>query len=188
MIFPGTHDPADISNYAFDFAGALDTGEALATQAVAVDAAAAALGVTLGVGSQASSITGTQVKFWVSVAAGFQGNAAFVAGLEAAFTITVTTTASPARTLERTARLRLQQSDSTVEPVPAARSYTTADLNAINAAIASGATTVRYADGSMATYRTLAEMIQIREIIRAEVAPPPVAAGVNSRASLAYFG
>lgn len=187
-LFSAIHDPSDVSDYSLDLAYALDTGEALASATISVDAAALALGVTLGVGSQALTIVGAKVRFWVSVASGFQSNAAFIAGLEAVFTVTVTTAASPARTLERTARLRIQQSDSNVEPVPATRSYTAADLNAINAAIASGATTVRYADGSMATYRTLAEMIQIREIIRAEVAPPPVAVGTNPRASLAHFG
>ncbi|GJD65166.1 phage head-tail joining protein [Methylobacterium frigidaeris] len=45
--------------------------------------------------------------------------------------------------------------------------WTTADLDAINAAIASGARKVRFADNREVEYRTLADMRSIRDEIAA---------------------
>lgn len=184
ISYPEPHDPSDVSNYSIDFAATLDAGETVTSvTSVTVDAAAAALGVRID--STAPSVSGSQVVYWVSVDAGFQSNAAYVAGIFALFTATIVTSNRPS--LQRTAALRIQQSDSDVEaPVPA-RTFTQADLNAINKAIASGLTMVKYADGSTATYRDLDQMLRVREIIRADVAPAAVSAGSNPRASLATF-
>jgi len=48
--------------------------------------------------------------------------------------------------------------------------FTTTDLAAIDAAIASGELTVRTADGKMVTLRTMDELMQARQAIRAEIA------------------
>jgi len=49
-------------------------------------------------------------------------------------------------------------------------SFTTTDLAAIDAAIASGELTVRTADGKQVTLRTMDELMQARQAIRAEIA------------------
>lgn len=43
------------------------------------------------------------------------------------------------------------------------------DLTALEAAIATGALKVRYSDGREVTYRTLAEMQRLRQLMRAEL-------------------
>lgn len=48
--------------------------------------------------------------------------------------------------------------------------FTTTDLAAIDAAIASGELTVRTADGKQVTLRTMAELLQARQVIAASVA------------------
>ena len=48
--------------------------------------------------------------------------------------------------------------------------FTTTDLSAIDAAIASGELTVRTADGKQVTLRTMAELLQARGLIAAAVA------------------
>lgn len=53
--------------------------------------------------------------------------------------------------------------------------YTQADLTAINEAIASGASEVRFADGRMIRNRSLADLRSIRDEIAAEVGPQPEA-------------
>ena len=49
-------------------------------------------------------------------------------------------------------------------------SFTTNDLAAINAAIASGELTVRAADGKLITLRSVSELMQARAAIVAEIA------------------
>lgn len=48
--------------------------------------------------------------------------------------------------------------------------FTTQDLAAVNAAIASGELTVRGADGRQITYRSMAELERARGIIEADLA------------------
>lgn len=48
--------------------------------------------------------------------------------------------------------------------------FTTSDLDAINAAIASGELSVRTADGKQVTLRTMGELLKARAAIAAEVA------------------
>jgi len=48
--------------------------------------------------------------------------------------------------------------------------FTAADLEAVNAAIASGELTVRGADGRMVQMRTVDELLKARDAIRAEIA------------------
>ena len=57
-------------------------------------------------------------------------------------------------------------------------SFTTNDLAAINAAIASGELTIRAADGKLVTLRSLSDLMQARQAIMAEIASTstPVAA------------
>lgn len=63
--------------------------------------------------------------------------------------------------------------------------FTTADADALRAAMATGAMKVRYADGREVTYRTLAEMERILRTIDAVVASP--AAEPRSRSSVVGF-
>lgn len=48
--------------------------------------------------------------------------------------------------------------------------FTTADLAAIDAAIASGELTIRSADGKTVTYRSMSELLQARSTINAALA------------------
>jgi len=48
--------------------------------------------------------------------------------------------------------------------------FTTSDLDAIKGAIASGELTVRTADGKQVTLRTMAELLQAKAAIEAEIA------------------
>ena len=59
------------------------------------------------------------------------------------------------------------------------------DLDVLDAAIATGALEVQYADKKV-TYRTLKEMMQIRNTISAELVP--VAAGVQPGRRFGAFG
>ena len=47
--------------------------------------------------------------------------------------------------------------------------WTTDDLTAISSAIASGALSVRYADGRSVTYHSIDAMLRVRNLIRAEL-------------------
>jgi hypothetical protein len=58
------------------------------------------------------------------------------------------------------------------------------DIDALKAAIATGALSVRYADGRQVTYRGLSEMRQTLQILQDEVSPPPTG---SSRSSVAGF-
>jgi len=60
--------------------------------------------------------------------------------------------------------------------------FTTSDIDALKAALATGALQVRYADGRQITYRSLAEMRQILQMMQTD-------AGVSSfiRTSVAGF-
>lgn len=51
--------------------------------------------------------------------------------------------------------------------------WTAEDLAALDAAIATGARSVRFANGSATDFRTLDEMLRIRALILAALAPSP---------------
>lgn len=57
--------------------------------------------------------------------------------------------------------------------------FTSADLAAVDAAIASGELTVRAADGRLVTMRTVDELLKARDAIKAEIAS--TTAGVTPR-------
>lgn len=66
--------------------------------------------------------------------------------------------------------------------------FTTQDLTAIDSAIASGELTVRTADGKLVTLRSMAELLQARQVIRSEVAASvSTAAHSSPRYQLADF-
>jgi hypothetical protein len=58
--------------------------------------------------------------------------------------------------------------------------FTSSDLDAIDAAIASGELTVRTADGKQVTLRTMPELLQARAAIAGTLAAAAVPAGVRS--------
>lgn len=64
---------------------------------------------------------------------------------------------------------------------------TTADLDAIDRAIATGELTVRSAKGSMVTYRSMAELLQAREKIASEIAAAAAVSRPYPRHQLADF-
>ena len=64
---------------------------------------------------------------------------------------------------------------------------TTSDLDAINAAIGSGELSVRDKDGRQITYRSIGELIQARDAIRAEIDSTSATARPYPRHQLASF-
>lgn len=58
--------------------------------------------------------------------------------------------------------------------------FTTQDLTAIDAAIASGELTIRAADGKTVTLRTMDELLKARAVIMASM-PVPLGAGATAR-------
>ena len=65
--------------------------------------------------------------------------------------------------------------------------FTTTDLAAIDAAIASGELTVRTADGKQVTLRTMTELLQARQVIAAGVAAASATPRLYPRHQLADF-
>lgn len=65
--------------------------------------------------------------------------------------------------------------------------FTSQDLAAINAAIASGELTVRAADGKTVTLRTMDELIKARDVIRADLPSASGAPRAYPRHQLADF-
>lgn len=61
--------------------------------------------------------------------------------------------------------------------------FTTADVDALKDAIATGALEVRYADGRQVKYRSLGEMRQILQMMNAEANP----SSTSCRTSVAGF-
>lgn len=62
--------------------------------------------------------------------------------------------------------------------------FTLSDLAAVDAAIASGALTVRHQDGRMVTYRSMGELREAKKIITDDIAAQRPAA---TRARTGYF-
>jgi hypothetical protein len=68
--------------------------------------------------------------------------------------------------------------------------FTSTDLDAIDAAIASGELTVRTADGKLVTLRTMSELLQARAAISGALAAaevPPTVRSYGARYQLADF-
>lgn len=102
------HDPSDIADYAVDFSELIAPFD-IASVAVTVDSVAGTAGVTVGTGTRAPTFNNGIARFWVEVTS--PSNPAFVLGLEAIFTLLVTTNSNPVRTFERSVRLFVRQSD-----------------------------------------------------------------------------
>lgn len=66
-------------------------------------------------------------------------------------------------------------------------SFTSADLTAINAAIASGELTVRTADGKMVTLRSMGELLEARRTIMAEMSQSAQSSSVRRGAFAVRF-
>lgn len=103
-------DPADVERFEFDFSALLAAGESIATiVSVALNSEATAAGVQLGSGSRAPSASGGVLTFWLQVDDAQENAAAFATGVSARVTVTFTTNASPARTLQRTGTILIRQ-------------------------------------------------------------------------------
>lgn len=65
--------------------------------------------------------------------------------------------------------------------------FTTTDLAAIDSAISSGELTVRTADGKLVTLRSMAELMQARQVIAAGIASTAATPRLYPRHQLADF-
>lgn len=67
--------------------------------------------------------------------------------------------------------------------------FTQADLDAVNAALASGELSVRASDGKQVTYRSVDELLRAKRVIEAEIAIATSPAGrAYPRYQVADFG
>ena len=114
-LYVGSHDPADVADYIIRFDDLLESAETVNLQSVTIDAASTAVGLAIGAGAYAPLAVSKSVKFWLTC--NQPNNAAFIAGVLAVVTATVTTTASPSRTFQRSVLVRVQQSDTLTAPV-----------------------------------------------------------------------
>lgn len=114
-LFAGVHDPSDIADYLIQFDDLLDTAETLASQSVTIDSASAGVGLALGAGPYAAIAVGKSVRFWLTCSQ--PNNAAFAAGVLCVVTATVTTSANPSRTFQRSVLVRVAQSDVLTAPL-----------------------------------------------------------------------
>lgn len=116
--WPEAMDPADSRSYRMDFgvraagaaAAALDDGQTLANPTVAVDAAAAALGVSVpvaGLTADGAGMADRAIGIWPEVAPEFQADPAFEAGISV--TVTVTADIVPTGRIQRSAQLIVRQ-------------------------------------------------------------------------------
>lgn len=121
-LFAGMHDPSDVADYVIAFDDLLDTNETVALQSVTIDAASAGVGLALGVGSYAPVAVSKAVRFWLTCSQ--PNNAAFAAGVLCVVTATVTTSASPSRTFQRSVLVRVAQSDVLNAPLTLAEAKT----------------------------------------------------------------
>lgn len=114
-LYVGSHDPADVADYLIKFDDLLETAETVTLQTVTIDTASTAVGLSIGSGAYAPIAAVKNVKFWLTC--NQPSNAAFVAGVLAVVTATVTTSATPARTFQRSVLVRVQQSDTLPAPI-----------------------------------------------------------------------
>ena len=121
-LFAGLHDPSDVADYLIEFDDLLDTAETLVSQSVTIDSTSAGLGLALGSGAYAPVAVSKSVRFWLTCSQ--PNNVSFAAGVLCVVTATVTTSASPLRTFQRSALLRVAQSDSLNAPLTLAEAKT----------------------------------------------------------------
>jgi uncharacterized phiE125 gp8 family phage protein len=106
--FDYVQDPSDIVDYLVDVRPLL-AGQNPQTITVTLDAAALALGVSVGTGSRAPSHNNGFITFWLQCSDAT--NAAFTTGIEAIATISFVTSGNPTHTIERSVRIIFRQSD-----------------------------------------------------------------------------
>lgn len=113
-------DPEDEADfYVFVNQGAPDAtpapvllpGEWIASYSLTLSAEAAAVGLEIVAdGARAPQLVGNRLEIWLTVADEMRGNAAFAgAGITVGISLTIVTTADPARTKERTFLVRIAE-------------------------------------------------------------------------------
>lgn len=103
IILSRVLDPADIADFTVDISSLLASGEAMSVYTLSLPAESVALGLVIGTGIYAPTLSGNIIKFWLSIASGSQGNAAFLdAGTDLPVEITVDTSSAPSRKYQRT--------------------------------------------------------------------------------------
>ncbi len=104
-------DPADVADFVIQLGnGLLEPGEAFTSYTLALSAEAVALGLEVGTGAYAPASDGQTISVWFSIAAAFQGNAAYEAsGVTLLMELTLNTNSTPARRWQRTLGLKVQQ-------------------------------------------------------------------------------
>lgn len=111
--FAGTLDPQEELDFAINCVGLLEAGETIASYTLTVLAEAVALGLTIMSGggrNHALNDSDAGIDLWLTIAPGFQANAAFDgAGTPLPLHVQFETDSSPARTRERTFLVQVAQ-------------------------------------------------------------------------------
>ncbi|MBN9504907.1 MAG: hypothetical protein J0I69_02680 [Altererythrobacter sp.] len=110
-VFREPFDPSDVNDYEVDFTRLLAAGETIGAFAVTPSPAAAEIGFGIREGTYSpTAIGGTAVRFWPTIAAEEASHARWAgAGLRCVLEITITTTATPPRTLQRRCAVIVRQ-------------------------------------------------------------------------------
>lgn len=112
LVFEETMDPYDITDYVVDTSDLLENLEAVDDFTINIVAESALLGLTLGTGSRAPSIDGTNklITMWLSVDDAQQQNSQFSgAGVVLPIEVNITTNSVPSRRKQRTVAVRVVQ-------------------------------------------------------------------------------
>ena len=110
-VWAETMDPYDVVDYKVDLSPLLATGEAIASFTVLTLTESDLLGLTVGTSTYAPVLDAAtnNITIWLSIAAGFQANAAFVLGMTLPIEISIITDSSPSRRKQRTVAVKVIQ-------------------------------------------------------------------------------
>lgn len=110
-VFPDAMDPSDEVDYVIGFDYLLNSGEKIDTVSLTVLPEAVALGLTILTDADHGPWIADDlyVELWPVIDPAFKDNAAFLSGASLPIEMTVVTDATPPRTFQRTAVLRVVQ-------------------------------------------------------------------------------
>lgn len=108
-VWPETMDPYDIVDYQVDLAPVLATAESIVSYTVAAPAESELYGLTIGTGTRAPALVGTNLTLWLSIDSALQTSPAFIKGLTLPIEITITTNSTPSRRKQRTVAVKVLQ-------------------------------------------------------------------------------
>lgn len=109
LVWPETMDPYDVVDYTVDVSNLLSS-DSVSSFTIVPYTESTLLGLEVGTGSYAPSITGNIITVWLQVNVANQANPAFDgAGASLPLELSITTNSSPARKRQRTLVVKVAQ-------------------------------------------------------------------------------